>query len=505
MSELPVGWELAEIRDIAEYVQRGKSPKYTEKSELPVVNQKCVRWSGIDQAYLKFIHPDQWNTWSSERFLQEGDLLWNSTGTGTIGRAALFRKIKGFERAVVDSHVTIVRCRKSCLPHYLHYFVRSPLIQERIEEMHTGSTNQVELSRGEVLQTSIPLPPLPEQHRIVAKLDSLFTRSRRAREELEQVPGLCDRYKQVVLAAACSGRLTADWRERNPDVETASELLKQIQNTRLTMGWTVQKTIDSSKIENIQKEILHELPSSWSWSNLSEFKGEEQLVLTGPFGTSLGKEDFLTNGVAVITIGCLTDTGLSKDKAVFISEEKAKGLDRYRVREGDLLFSRMASVGKAAKVNKEFDGTIFNYHLMRLRLPDFISIDYFLHVVKGAPSTPLFLKEVNHGATRDGINTKELLSLPIPLPPLAEQQEIVQRVEKLFKAIDSVAQDYQKALQLLDRLDQATLAKAFRGELVPQDPNDEPAAALLERIHAEKQAEPKGKAVKSTRKFKATS
>jgi type I restriction enzyme, S subunit len=234
MSELPIGWKLVEIRDVTEYVQRGKSPKYTDKSELPVINQKCVRWGGVDQAYLKFIHPDQRNAWSSERFLREGDLLWNSTGTGTIGRAALFAKLKGYEEAVVDSHVTIVRCGKNCLPHYLHYFVRSPLVQGRIEEMHTGSTNQVELSREEVLRTSTPLPPLPEQHRIVAKLDSLFTRSRRAREALERVPGLCERYKQAVLAAAFRGDLTADWRGKRKDI-TKWEIVKlgEVSTSRL--------------------------------------------------------------------------------------------------------------------------------------------------------------------------------------------------------------------------------------------------------------------------------
>jgi type I restriction enzyme, S subunit len=222
MSELPKGWELTEIREVAEYVQRGKSPKYIDKSDLPVINQKCVRWSGIDQRYLKFIHPDQWSAWSSERFLQSGDLLWNSTGTGTIGRAALFTKLEGYQRSVVDSHVTIVRCHKICLPSYLHYFVRSPLIQRRIEEMHTGSTNQVELSREEVLRTSLPLPPLNEQRRIVAKLDSLFARSRRAREELERVSGLCDRYRQAVLTAALDGHLTHDWREQNPTLEKSN-------------------------------------------------------------------------------------------------------------------------------------------------------------------------------------------------------------------------------------------------------------------------------------------
>jgi type I restriction enzyme, S subunit len=104
------------------------------------------------------------------------------------------------------------------------------------------------------------------------------------------------------------------------------------------------------------------------------------------------------------------------------------------------------------------------------------------------------------GSDLPHVSSNDIALAPVSIPPLEEQAEIVQRVEKLFKAIDSIAQDYQKSLQLLDRLDQATLAKAFRGELVPQDPNDEPAAALLERIRTERQAEPQGKAVKSKQK-----
>ena len=88
--KLPKGWVLTTISEIADYVQRGKSPKYTDWSELPVINQKAIRWYGIELEYLKFIHPEQWNKWGEERFVQEGDILWNSTGTGTIGRATIY-------------------------------------------------------------------------------------------------------------------------------------------------------------------------------------------------------------------------------------------------------------------------------------------------------------------------------------------------------------------------------------------------------------------------------
>jgi len=109
LTELPEGWKWTSIEAIAIYVQRGKSPKYVERSELPVINQRSIRWHGIELEYLKFIHPEQWSQWSEERFLQIGDILWNSTGTGTIGRATIYSGLTGYSKAVADSHVTVIR------------------------------------------------------------------------------------------------------------------------------------------------------------------------------------------------------------------------------------------------------------------------------------------------------------------------------------------------------------------------------------------------------------
>ncbi|MDA8587288.1 hypothetical protein N9L47_13685, partial [Rhodobacteraceae bacterium] len=104
---LPKSWTTSEIGEVAEYVQRGKSPKYAVQSDLPVINQKCVRWWGVDVEHLKYIHPDQIPSWDEVRYLRRGDILWNSTGTGTIGRACVYRG--ELKQAVVDSHVTIIR------------------------------------------------------------------------------------------------------------------------------------------------------------------------------------------------------------------------------------------------------------------------------------------------------------------------------------------------------------------------------------------------------------
>lgn len=219
--KLPEGWAAATLGDIASYIQRGKSPKYTEFSELPVVNQKCVRWNGIDREHLKYIHPGQFEKWEEKRFLKEGDLLWNSTGTGTIGRAAIVH-LKDKEKLVVDSHVTIVRPGECIEPKYVHYWVMSPAVQNSIEAMQSGSTNQVELSKGAVESTPIPLPPLEQQKRIVAKIEELFSHIDAGIAALKKAKQLLKQYRQSVLKAAVTGELTRDlpcrqagWRDKS--------------------------------------------------------------------------------------------------------------------------------------------------------------------------------------------------------------------------------------------------------------------------------------------------
>ena|SRR3989442_1636766 len=110
------------------------------------------------------------------------------------------------------------------------------------------------------------------------------------------------------------------------------------------------------------------LPPGWVWTTVQELGSiGEQTVLTGPFGTSLGREDFVSSGIPVLTISCLTDAGITLDKAVFVSEEKATRLERYRLKPGDLLFSRMASVGRVGIAGDNLQGALINYHIMRLR------------------------------------------------------------------------------------------------------------------------------------------
>ena len=225
------------------------------------------------------------------------------------------------------------------------------------------------------------------------------------------------------------------------------------------------------EVFDVSSLALPALPANWHYRTVKEIGASgEQPVLTGPFGTNLGCSDFIETGVPLLTIGCLTQSGINLDKALFVSEAKAEELSRYRLKAGDLLFSRMASVGRAGLVPKWLEGALFNYHIMRLRLDESrIDTRLFINYVRGAPQVRDYLKAVNHGATRDGINTEQLLGLPIAVPPIGEQREIVAEIEKQFSRLDEAVANLQRVKANLKRYKASVLNDAVEGRLVEGD------------------------------------
>jgi type I restriction enzyme, S subunit len=327
------------------------------------------------------------------------------------------------------------------------YELSSIIIDSLKEKARGGAMNNISL--GDLRTAKVILPPLPEQHRIVAKLDSLFTRSRRAREALERVPGLCDRYKQAVLAAAFRGDLTADWRGKRKDI-TKWEIVKLGEVSTSRLG----KMLDKSKNKGVPIPYLRNINVRWFEFDLTDIQ----------------------------------EIKVTKDE-----------IQTFSICRGDVLVCEGGEPGRCAIWQGSDHSYVYQKALHRIRVSKELTPEWLCYSLRDSADSSR-LSELFTGTTIKHLTGVSLKQFKISLPSIAEQKEIIRRVEKLFKAIDSIAQDYQKARQLLDRLDQATLAKAFRGELVPQDPNDEPAAALLERIQAERQAEPKGKAVKSKQK-----
>jgi type I restriction enzyme S subunit len=439
--EQPMGWIETSIGDISDYVQRGKGPKYTEKNKFPVVNQKAVRWFGIQEEHLKYVSEEQWDKWTEERFIREGDILWNSTGTGTIGRACYLDANEAAKAKVVDSHVTIVRSNNEICSKYLFYWIMHPVIQGDINGLFNGSTNQVELSKGKVLGTELPLSPLAEQKRIVEKLDSLLAQVEFIQQRLKNLPKIIKRFRQSVLAAAVSGKLTTSNEEQ--------------QKAEVGEPWS------------------HEVTAPKHWE-LSTFK--DVVTITG--GSQPPKSEFIAdNGEGLVRLIQIRD--YKSDKfIVYVPKEKVRRfcsasdimIGRYgppifqilRGLEGAYNVALMKADPASEKLDKEF---LFRF----LQSPTL-----FNYIDAGSDRT----------AGQTGVNKKFLENYPIFVPPVEEQTEIVRLVEQHFALADTLEKNLKNAKQRVDNLTQSILAKAFKGELVPQDPNDEPAEQLLARIKA---------------------
>ncbi|MDR5658551.1 restriction endonuclease subunit S [Serpentinicella sp. ANB-PHB4] len=174
--DIPENWKWVRLEQVCEYIQRGKSPKYSDIQMYPVVAQKCNQWSGFSLEKAKFIDPNTIESYKQERILQDGDLMWNSTGLGTLGRVAIYEENKNpYQFAVTDSHVTVIRLLKQYVDFkYLYFYIANPTVQSVIEKQSSGSTKQIELGTNTVKNYILPLPPLEEQKRIVEKIEELL-------------------------------------------------------------------------------------------------------------------------------------------------------------------------------------------------------------------------------------------------------------------------------------------------------------------------------------------
>ena len=170
--EIPSSWQWVRLEHICSYIQRGKSPKYSPIKLYPVVAQKCNQWTGFTIEKAQFIDPTTIESYTQERFLEDGDLMWNSTGLGTLGRMAIYwEKLNPYKVAVADSHVTVIRPLKSfVIPQYLYSYFSSYTVQSVLEDKADGSTKQKELATNTVKRYLVPFPPLAEQMRIVEKI-----------------------------------------------------------------------------------------------------------------------------------------------------------------------------------------------------------------------------------------------------------------------------------------------------------------------------------------------
>ncbi len=480
MSELPKGWVESTISEITSYVQRGKGPKYSEEvNSFPVINQKAIRWFGIQEEHLKYVKPDTWASYTEERFVRSGDILWNSTGTGTIGRACLLNDKEAAKAKVVDSHVTILRVNSAVEPRYLFYWIRSPKIQFDIESLSTGTTNQVELSKTKVLETKIPLAPLNEQKRIADKLDSILAKVDRAQARLDKIPGILKRFRQAVLAAATSGELTREWRALNTGF---SPILRNIQERKIAWAKENAQHNEAKRVlKRAQEYPKHKpklkiaLPDTWGWESLEDCV----LMIVDCHNKTA---PYIQSGIPLIRTSNIRDGKFIWQDLRFVDDKTyAFWSKRCIPEQGDIIFTREAPMGEAAIIPQDKKVCLGQRTMLLRPIEPLISAKYLLITIMD----PGFKSRSDSVAVGTGVKhyrVGDVSNLAVPVPSVEEQAEIVRRVEKLFAYADQIEQYAQAAVRRVNNTTQTILERAFRGELVDQNQNDESAEQLIERI-----------------------
>jgi len=368
----------------------------------------------------------------------------------------------------------------------------------KVGDLRSGATGSAQgvISREALAEVEIPLAPLSAQQRIVKKLDALFSRTARARDDLDRIPALVSCYKQALLAAAFRGDLTADWRIENevPPVDLAN-IERQRQE-----AWQMEPRSPSryTPSEDIDWRPTIDLPASWRWASVG------QLTFLVQYGSSAKTHAEKSNGIPVLRMGNIVDGKIDYSQMKYLPGSH----DEFPVlllQDGDLLFNRTNSaelVGKTAIYGGPNDAMSFASYLIRLKVVGFIP-DLLAAYINSPIGRSWIASTVTQQVGQANVNGSKLKTLGVPVMPPPEQVELWHRISNAFTEIDRLTNEAASARRLLDRLDQAVLAKAFRGELVPQDPADEPASVLLERIRVERAAALEGnrRGRRGTREF----
>jgi type I restriction enzyme S subunit len=450
VSELPQGWARTELGAIAELIMGQSPPSNTYNSEgkgLPFYQGK---------AEFGHLFPEPAKHCSRPiKVAEEGDIL--VSVRAPVGPSNLCR-----EKSCIGRGLAAIRPLGEIPSLYLFYFLRS--IENWLSRQGTGSTFTA-ISKTDLQQLSVLLAPLPEQRRIVAKLEKLLGRVDACQKRLEKIPLLLKRFRQSVLAAACSGRLTEDWRAGQPDTRHAPAVIERLSND------ATGKDIESA---------LHEIPDSWILTCLDRIctKITDGEHLTPPLSHE---------GVPLLSAKDVRDDFLDFSATKFVSDEVArKSRARCNPEKGDILVvSRGATVGRACLV--QTDETFCLMGSVLLFKPDrSLVMPRLIEFCLKNPYSLAALISRSSSTAQQAIYIKDMRGFPVAIPPHSEQQEIVRRVEAFFAFADQIEVRYTKAKAHVDKLTQSVLAKAFRGELVPQDPNDEPAEELLRRIREQR-------------------
>ena len=490
MANLPTGWADVQLEELLLVLESGNRPKGGVrgiKDGVPSLGGEHLNSTGsFNFNNIKYVPLDFFNKMGKGHILHE-DILIVKDGA-TTGKTSFVANDFPHNKAVINEHVFLLRCSKKLSSSFLFRYLWSEEGQKKILDNFQGSA-QGGINRQFISNTLIPVAPLNEQKRITTKLDHIMPKIDGVKERLDRIPRIIKRFRQSVLTAAVTGKLTEKWREENPDVESAAVLLERIRGKRedrYKKECEIAKKKGERKPKKIhlfnddEIELPFVAPISWKKTTLGN------IVYDFCYGTS-EKSDYNKEGTPVVRIPNVLKKYLDLTDLKYLGYIEEN--NNNKVTENDILIIRSNGsktlVGNNCIVPHLEKEYAFASYLIRIR-PALINANYMFIILNAPVIKEQFYSTSKSSAGINNINTEELATVTLALPPLEEQQEIIHQVDKLFTFADKLELHYKKAKEKIDKLPQSVLAKAFRGELVPQDPNDEPAEKLLERIKEEK-------------------
>lgn len=459
MSELPPGWCSVAIRDIGDVrLGRQRSPdRATGPHMRPYMRAANVTWKGISLDDVKEMDfsPDEFEVFA----LRPGDVLVGEASGSRleVGKSAIWRgEVPG---ACFQNTLIRVRVGDAVLPEYIQKHLAHDARRGALANISRGIGIH-HIGAAGLAEWQISLAPLPEQKRIADKLDALLARVDACRERLDRVPAILKRFRQAVLAAATSGELTREWREERG----------------------IDGDVQSFQLEDAEAIRDFSFPASWSARRLADIA-----TITGGVTKDSKKQsaEFVELPylrVANVQRGHLD---LSEVKTIRVPPDRVSEL---LLRAGDILFNEGGDIDKLGRGwiwNDELRACVFQNHVFRARLLDPTFEARYFSWYGNSRGYEYFLARGKQTTNLASINKSVLSALPVAVPPADEQAEIVRRTNELLQFADGVERRCRNAAAQVVALTPSALAKAFRGELVAQDPTDEPASALLAKLKTE--------------------
>jgi type I restriction enzyme S subunit len=467
--------------------------QYEEKVGYPISRIETIWNESIDLERVKYIKEYD-EAFVDKYSLRHGDILLSHINSDLhLGKTGIFRS----QTKVLIHGINILLIRPSnyISAEFLNYQFKYLRSRGLFIQVAQRAVNQSSINQQKLKHFKIHLPPLSEQHRIVAKIEALFSELDKGIESFKTAREQLKIYRQALLKHAFSGKLTEQWRAGNADkLESAETLLQRIQSERhhryqqQLKDWEATgkpgsrpkspKTLPPLMGEELAE--LPQLPTGWVWSRLEELS---ENVTDGDHQAPPQTK----TGIPFITISDINNQKIDFSETRHVSVEYYKNLSKSRKPEvGDILYTVTGSFGIPCLINFERE-FCFQRHIGLIRPCKLIYTKYLYYCLA---SQHIYNQAVNvaTGTAQKTVPLGGLRLFKIPLASTKEQEKIVFHLEECLSETDQLDQTITTALQQAEALRQSILKKAFSGQLVPQDPSDEPASVLLERIRLEKAA-----------------